>query len=44
MLSINLGEIPKAWLKYSFISIKKLYPWFDNLLNRIGFFKKWLQK
>ena len=37
-------EVPANWTKASFLSLKKLNEWFDELVNRVVFFSEWLEK
>lgn len=37
-------EVPSNWQSKSFLSLKKLYAWFDDLIERIKFFYDWMKK
>ena len=39
--SFILLKVPDLWAKNGFLSMKKLASWFDDLVSRVDFFKKW---
>lgn len=42
-LSIQINKIPKLWNKYGYLSVKRLSSWYDDLILRLEFFRKWLE-
>ena len=39
--SFLIKEVPHFWSKNGFLSVKKLDAWFQDLIKRVDFFKKW---
>jgi dynein heavy chain, axonemal len=42
--SILVGKIPNSWAKKSYPSMKSLGGYFQDLLTRLNFFKKWIDE
>ena len=39
---IQLQQVPENWKKLSFLSLKSLQGWFEDLIERILFFQDWM--
>lgn len=42
--SMLVGQIPKSWLSKSYPSQKPLSGYYQDLLNRLSFFRKWIER
>jgi dynein heavy chain len=40
--SLLRGKVPENWEKLSYLSLKPVSSWFDDLLKRVEFFKGWM--
>lgn len=38
------GKVPAMWLRRSFPSLKPLGPYFQELLQRVAFFRQWVEE
>ena len=38
------NQVPHLWKKFSYPSLKNLASWYDDLIERVDFFNKWLNK
>lgn len=41
-LSLQNGKVPDLWTKVSYLSMKPLASWFDDLIKRVQFMQDWL--
>lgn len=41
-LSLQNGKVPDLWTKVSYLSMKPLASWFDDLIKRCNFMQDWL--
>jgi dynein heavy chain len=42
-ISLNIGEVPENWRELSYLSLKPLASWFEDLIVRINFFQSWIE-
>ncbi len=40
--SLLINQVPKVWKDKSYPSLKNLAAWFEDLIERTGFFRNWL--
>ena len=40
--SLALGRVPNSWTKLAYPSLKPLTSWFDDLIQRVAFMRRWL--
>lgn len=38
-----IQKVPDLWSDNGFLSTKKLLSWYENLRERVSFFKNWMQ-
>lgn len=38
------GKVPTSWVKWAFPSLKPLNSWMEDLLERVTFMKKWVER
>ena len=41
-LSLQNGKVPDLWTSVSYLSMKPLQSWFDDLIKRVQFMNDWL--
>lgn len=37
-----INKVPNNWLKLSFLSLKPLGSWYNDLIHRVAYLRKWL--
>lgn len=40
--SFLINKVPLNWLKLSFLSLKPLGSWFEDLVSRVAYLRSWL--